>query len=430
MSEKHALLVRLEEEFCPPLDTALFTAIASDYDLADSATLSNLRSTLALLKTAALAEESAEFDASGSGGAPVGDAELKESANVSDNSGLLQSLNGDPEFISTYSNHSSRSQTASSMSLGDGYSEDETPSANSTEMELLDDRTKEALLCEMFPAVKPLRIAHLLKKLQSNLARTMDDLLNISFMEDPEENGEMVASKGIDAFDESNHFGRARGKRRRKRQKKDMASQDILADLGTITPKYAPIDLSSIILSPGKPHDLAAGKHRLSLPAAVSMASKHNAARDSAFEQAAAAYRRGRSDLLMGAAAAYYSSLGKEHHSRAKKYDAVAADALVAEQSSKTHMDLHGVNVENAVRIARQQVASWWNGLGDEKYLGHMGQAQRYQIITGVGRHSQGGRARLGPAVGKMLVQEGWRVEVGEGVLTVTGVARKARATG
>jgi hypothetical protein len=31
----------------------------------------------------------------------------------------------------------------------------------------------------------------------------------------------------------------------------------------------------------------------------------------------------------------------------------------------------------------------------------------------------------LGPAVGKMLIREGWKVEVGNGVLVVTGVARR-----
>lgn len=48
-----------------------------------------------------------------------------------------------------------------------------------------------------------------------------------------------------------------------------------------------------------------------------------------------------------------------------------------------------------------------------------------FRIITGVGRHSHDGTSRLGPAVGKMLAREGWRVEVGEGVLTVTGVVRR-----
>ena len=50
-----------------------------------------------------------------------------------------------------------------------------------------------------------------------------------------------------------------------------------------------------------------------------------------------------------------------------------------------------------------------------------------FRIVTGVGRHSAGGRGRLGPAVGGMLVREGWRVEVGEGVLVVRGRVRVRR---
>lgn len=48
-----------------------------------------------------------------------------------------------------------------------------------------------------------------------------------------------------------------------------------------------------------------------------------------------------------------------------------------------------------------------------------------FRIVTGKGTHSEGGRGRLGPAVGGMLVREGWRVEVTEGVVAVTGRARK-----
>lgn len=47
------------------------------------------------------------------------------------------------------------------------------------------------------------------------------------------------------------------------------------------------------------------------------------------------------------------------------------------------------------------------------------------KIVTGVGRHSQGGKARLGPAVGAMLLKEGWKVEFGEGFLVVLGKVRK-----
>jgi hypothetical protein len=155
-------------------------------------------------------------------------------------------------------------------------------------------------------------------------------------------------------------------------------------------------------------------------------AGDHFVASAEAFHKASAAYRRGKSDKLMGGAAAYYSSVGRDHLERAKREAAAAADALVDSQSTSNSLDLHGVSVQDAVRIASSRVAAWWDSLGDAKYM-RGGEAARsgFRIITGVGRHSHDGTSRLGPAVGKMMAREGWRVEVGEGVLTVTGVVRR-----
>lgn len=153
----------------------------------------------------------------------------------------------------------------------------------------------------------------------------------------------------------------------------------------------------------------------------------HFAAGAEALSKASMAYKRGRSDRLMGGAAAYYSAVGRDHLERAKRNAAYAADALVDSQSGSNMLDLHGVSVQDAVRIASERVEDWWDSLGDAKFVrggsGSIGGG--YRIVTGVGRHSHDGTSRLGPAVGKMLAREGWRVEVGEGVLTVTGVVRR-----
>ncbi|KAL2001916.1 hypothetical protein VTN02DRAFT_1011 [Thermoascus thermophilus] len=156
-------------------------------------------------------------------------------------------------------------------------------------------------------------------------------------------------------------------------------------------------------------------------------ASSHLMAGAEAFSKASAAYRRGKSDKLMGGAAAYYSAIGRDHIEKAKREVAAAADALVDSQSTSDLLDLHGVSVQDAVRIASQRVSQWWESLGDAKYRpGGGGPARRgYRIVTGVGRHSHDGTSRIGPAVAKMLAREGWRVEVGEGVLTVTGMVRR-----
>jgi len=99
---------------------------------------------------------------------------------------------------------------------------------------------------------------------------------------------------------------------------------------------------------------------------------------------------------------------------------------LVADQSTRTELDLHGVNVKDALRISRERVTTWWHELGEGR-IGGRGVGSGYRIVTGMGNHSEGGKGKLGPAVGKMLIREGWKVEVRGGVLIVTGVATKKK---
>lgn len=173
---------------------------------------------------------------------------------------------------------------------------------------------------------------------------------------------------------------------------------------------------------------------RVSAAEALAQSTRYDHARQTALSQASAAYRKAKSDPLMGGVAGHYSREAREHDARARQYSAAAADALVQAQSTGRELDLHGVTVKDAVRIARESVTAWWAGLGDERfYPGAGGGGDRlpvadhraYRIVTGVGRHSQDGRGKLGPAVGRMLLREGWKVRIGEGVLTVTGVARR-----
>jgi hypothetical protein len=186
--------------------------------------------------------------------------------------------------------------------------------------------------------------------------------------------------------------------------------------------QHAPIDLGSdatdtkIKISNGV-HDEGA------IPAAA-LASTYFQARETAFMKANAAYRKGKSDPLMGGAAAYYSQVGRDNDVKTRSAQSAAADARVAMQSSHTELDLHGLNVKDALRISREKVTAWWHELGEQR-AGAKHIKAEYQIITGKGNHSEGSKGKLGPAVGKMLVREGWKVEVGSGHLIVTGIAKK-----
>ena len=157
------------------------------------------------------------------------------------------------------------------------------------------------------------------------------------------------------------------------------------------------------------------------------VAISHSTAASVAYAQAAASNRRGKSDHLMNGATSYYNDVGREHSRAAKALFAAAADGLVASQSTSHSVDLHGVGVANAVRIAQEKVNIWWQDLGDAKYAPGGGGPVRdgYRIVTGIGRHSKDGAPRIGPAVSRMLVREGWKVVVGQGETIVYGKARR-----
>jgi hypothetical protein len=201
--------------------------------------------------------------------------------------------------------------------------------------------------------------------------------------------------------------------------------------LRTATPirlefRLPPPDLSDPTATKQKPygynalHPSAAPSNTASQSPLSALSSDYRTLRDIAFDQAAAAYKKSKSDPLMGGAAAYYSSVGRDLDARTRAAVSAEADAMVASQSSDGVLDLHGVNVKEAVRITRDKVLLWW---ARRELSGSP--AGGYKIVIGKGTHSVGGRSKLGPSVGGMLIREGWKVEVGSGVLVVTGQVRK-----
>ena len=185
-----------------------------------------------------------------------------------------------------------------------------------------------------------------------------------------------------------------------------------------ITPQYSPRPLTP-------PSLIAKDVHS---PNALSTILPANLAtvRSTAFTQANVAYKKSKSKPLMAGAAAYYSSVGRDATAQLARHDAVVADALVLRQSRVGEVDLHGVNVKDAVRITRSKVEEWWDGGAAE--WARQGKVQGdggLRIVTGIGRHSEGGKPKIGPAIGAMLVKEGWKVEVGQGEVLVRGRARK-----
>jgi hypothetical protein len=145
-------------------------------------------------------------------------------------------------------------------------------------------------------------------------------------------------------------------------------------------------------------------------------------------EKAAEAYRRANSKNHFGAVAGAYSADARALLEKYQQGLAKAADAQVAESETRTSIDLHGVDRKNSIRIAAEKVQAWWSGLGEGGT--RIARTKRiavgggFHIVVGVGKHSSGGKAVVGPSVNKSLEEAGWLTEwERSGCLVVKGRA-------
>lgn len=152
---------------------------------------------------------------------------------------------------------------------------------------------------------------------------------------------------------------------------------------------------------------------------AADKASRYNQAKREAAASAANLHRRGTSNPLYRQAAGYYSEVAREQARYAQQATSSAADLLVDQQSSRNSVDLHGVYVQDGVRIARERVQAWWAGLGE--FRSEKARQQNFTVITGLGRHSAGGVSQLRQAVAAALLQDGWKLQVETGRFVVKG---------
>jgi hypothetical protein len=78
--------------------------------------------------------------------------------------------------------------------------------------------------------------------------------------------------------------------------------------------------------------------------------------------------------------------------------------------------------VLDGVRIARDRVRTWWDGLDEqERERRKVAAGNELGIVTGLGNHSISGVSRLRQAVAAMLRNGGWRFETGTGEFWVSG---------
>lgn len=552
-NDSDSLRAELEEIYCPPLDSALFAAIISDFNLAKTEDVSALRGTLDSLKECAQLQENEIFDPSGTANDGYAtEAEIRGILSEAGTSGCsgdsLQTLT-DVTSMGSYllSGETSGCNAQPTVNPNIAYSIAADGSLELTGASV-DDKVN--VLTVMFPGVALLDVEQSLKKSDGDVDKSIDLLLNLSFFNETvatSDDGSISVPKGIDGFSAGNaDIGRSKGRNKKHNKKnrlplaasprseaesaptinkwetgqadidficscipdltkgkisaiyrskgmdlratikalalenqidnfeinQDPVVTDHVAELTAVYPTISKTTLVGLLRLTGNKvtpaNELAAVLLRQpsqteiselikftpaplnldededdSLGASYSpgeivynntefenlqaTANANFAASAAAHMQAAQAARRSRSNPLYGGASAYYRQVGQQHRERAMNQLAAASDQLVDRQSSNCDLDLHGVTVENAKRIVRERVAAWWDSIGDAKYVrgGGVDIHGGYKIVTGIGRHSRDGTSRLGPAVGKMLISEGWRVCITPGSLIVLGVARR-----
>ncbi|EME89353.1 uncharacterized protein MYCFIDRAFT_25213, partial [Pseudocercospora fijiensis CIRAD86] len=541
ISRMDDIYATLEAEYCPPLDTALLSAILSDHDLTKEREVKQAREVLDPLKESALLEEQLAFDPSGTGAQDHG-AELP--ARPESCPETSENLSRETDLISLSTDLSSldldrRSEGGSILGDND----------IARELETQDNETKIQLLGQVLDGrVTQSQIAFTLKKCNGGFERAIDELLNHVHFQESSEDGTKILAKGIDAFSEENTGRRGRkGKARKKglgavgeprsgslpsspfhassstynawkdsKNDIEFIATRMGLETATVGPKYhkcgasIPKTIGELLktkLAEGNEaieedpikavnaHELhlefpslrsdyvaalvsvtypsTAAAHELAkaltyrpnerggieivpiyerpysktlgidTARAVSKAPGHSgstnpsadidvaqrasayaSARSAALAQAFAAHRKAKSDRLMGGAAAYYGQEYRNLTALSTAASAAVADQRAESQSTPNQLDLHGIDVRNAVRIVEQRVEEWWVALGEDRANGRIGASNRhagYEVVVGRGTHSEGGRSKLGPAVGKALKNAGWKIELHGPVILVKG---------
>ncbi|RPB20332.1 hypothetical protein L211DRAFT_528236 [Terfezia boudieri ATCC MYA-4762] len=139
-----------------------------------------------------------------------------------------------------------------------------------------------------------------------------------------------------------------------------------------------------------------------------------NSSLQHALSMQSAYFRRSTARNNLSSAAAYYSQHAQDLGQKLRDMQVNRVLESVKYGSEGAEVDLHGLKVVEGVRVAKEVVEGFFEGRrGRDRGT--------VRVITGKGRHSKDGKGVMGPAVVKMLREEGWRVQVGSGWVDVRG---------
>lgn len=439
---------QLLAEFRPFLDESVILAIIGDYDDLP-ANLETARSTLAILAESAWVEESCHFNPSG----------IADDAVPSESQKDAQPDVTDPSVFTDGERSVSPSMSDSPPELLAGEALD------GLDVGDIQDDDKLPRLCDMFPEIKPFDISFELKRAAGDFDKALAALLNIQYLD---ETGQLQRGTIETAFspEQSPLSRHKKVKRNKTGGPPESSSTRLRLDLPN---SFAPLSLEdpdglpsaaastgrSPLLSPisfasssrsatappastqiARPPDPsgwqqvvkrkkppAAGRGTVASPIANGGSTSLRGAASSSFNQAHAAWRRGKSDPLHRPVAVLYAERGHALAESALAIERAEHEDLVDRQSRPGLVDLHGVTVRSGVEIALERTWKWWRSFGDREAVSREVAAKREPmiVVTGAGKHSAGGVSRLRQAVGSALVRDGWITEAQTGQFVVSG---------
>jgi hypothetical protein len=283
-------------------------------------------------------------------------------------------------------------------------------------------------------------LQHALKSANGSLEDALDALLNRQYLE---ESGEYM--KGVDAFfvDDEDEGGASKGKSQRQRKQKapkkkvvpiaykavsssgtdDDAELQSAKDFATSKPtprQPVALPMRPLITIP-RPITTSLPTSPTSPGTGPSSGFSTPITPDALDHSLRAAAQLRRMGPLGRQGAVVYTERFQSARAALAEQASREAEALVERRSSATLIDLHGVFVMDGVRIARTKLWGWWNELEPEGRKDLARKGGGFTVVTGIGRHSEGGVSRMRQAVGAYLKNDGWKFETLTGKFLVTG---------
>ncbi|KAK3316061.1 hypothetical protein B0H66DRAFT_276154 [Apodospora peruviana] len=400
------LLKKLINEFGTVLDETLIISLANDWNIQTQ--YDELRSILLGLAETAAAEEATGFDPSGLSGENV----------------------RTPDEIAANSESSPTTDNTTVVSDSGYMSDPNQPASFSDNQANLTDEDKiEGLRLIFGLSFKDHTLKLILKKAGGDLGRAFDELINRQALLDagdlPKSVDGFYVSDGEGYFQGKGKSGGVKAKNGGGGKKKQLVSLDYsvvspIDDDLELEGAKGPIVLSS---TTKRPLPQTVGSSRTTSPV-MGFGSGSGSNSSSNLRASATALSSGRKGPWGRQGAIVYTERARAEAQTSAANALRMANQAVDEQLRKNpfQIDLHGVTVLDGVKIAKQRVWNWWDGL-DSEWGTREAQAKRnsFTIVTGVGHHSANGVSRLRQAVGVMLKGDEWKVEAGTGLFVVVG---------